>query len=299
MDQIRHKVAIVGAAETDDLGTDAGHMSRLALHARGRQATRSMTPACHLADVDGLLCAGAIPNEVAEYLGIQPRYIDGTSVGGCSFMIHVRHAVAAIMAGYCDVALDHPRRKRTLRRRRPARRLGLLSGRPVRGPLRDRRRADDLLDPRPASLPRVRHDQGAPRAHRRSDPRLGQPQPDGDDGQPPPSAGARRRADHPAGCAQLADDLLPVQPARLLCRRRRRRSARARLRGARQGLRQGSGLRARRRRSGGPLDGLADARPHHGRRLPNRRRGRLQERRSRARRTSTTACSTTHSPSLR
>ena len=103
MDQIRHKVAIVGAAETDDLGTLPG-MSRLALHAQA--ARNALNDAgLKLSDVDGLLCAGAIPNEVAEYLGIQPRYIDGTSVGGCSFMIHVRHAVAAIMAGYCDVAL--------------------------------------------------------------------------------------------------------------------------------------------------------------------------------------------------
>ncbi len=103
MDQIRHKVAIVGAAETDDLG-QLPHMSRLALHAES--ARNALDDAgMSLADVDGLLCAGAIPNEVAEYLGIQPRYVDGTSVGGCSFMIHVRHAVAAIMAGYCDVAL--------------------------------------------------------------------------------------------------------------------------------------------------------------------------------------------------
>ena len=103
MDQIRHKVAIVGAAETDDLGNLPG-MSRLALHAQS--ARNALDDAgLKLSDVDGLLCAGAIPNEVAEYLGIQPRYIDGTSVGGCSFMIHVRHAVAAIMAGYCDVAL--------------------------------------------------------------------------------------------------------------------------------------------------------------------------------------------------
>ena len=33
MDQIRHKVAIVGAAEIDDLG-QLPHMSRLALHAQ-------------------------------------------------------------------------------------------------------------------------------------------------------------------------------------------------------------------------------------------------------------------------
>ena len=102
-DSIRGKVAIVGASETDRLGT-IPDMSRLALHA---QAARNALADAGLQrkDVDGLLCAGATPSEVAEYLGILPRFVDGTAVGGCSFMIHVRHAAAAIMAGYCEVAL--------------------------------------------------------------------------------------------------------------------------------------------------------------------------------------------------
>jgi hypothetical protein len=29
----------------------------------------------------------------------------GTAVGGCSFMIHVRHAAAAIAAGLCETVL--------------------------------------------------------------------------------------------------------------------------------------------------------------------------------------------------
>jgi acetyl-CoA acetyltransferase len=31
--------------------------------------------------------------------------IDGTAVGGCSFMIHVRHAAAAIASGLCETVL--------------------------------------------------------------------------------------------------------------------------------------------------------------------------------------------------
>jgi acetyl-CoA acetyltransferase len=42
---------------------------------------------------------------VAQYLGITPRYLDWTSVGGCSFMLHVRHAAAALVAGMCDAVL--------------------------------------------------------------------------------------------------------------------------------------------------------------------------------------------------
>ena len=44
-------------------------------------------------------------SETAEYLGIRPRYIDGTQIGGCSFIAHVQHAMAAIDAGIVDVAL--------------------------------------------------------------------------------------------------------------------------------------------------------------------------------------------------
>jgi acetyl-CoA acetyltransferase len=55
--------------------------------------------------VDGLFTAGVPPTEVGEYLGIQPRFIDGTSVGGSSFVIHVGHAAMAIAGGRCSVAL--------------------------------------------------------------------------------------------------------------------------------------------------------------------------------------------------
>ena len=44
-------------------------------------------------------------NDLPEYLGIRPRFIGGTQVGGCSFILHVEHAMAAINAGLCEVAL--------------------------------------------------------------------------------------------------------------------------------------------------------------------------------------------------
>jgi len=55
--------------------------------------------------VDGLATAGPRPSQIAEYLGIVPRWVDGTAVGGCSFLIHVGHAAAAIAAGYASVVL--------------------------------------------------------------------------------------------------------------------------------------------------------------------------------------------------
>ena len=55
--------------------------------------------------MDGVACAGASPVEVAYSLGITPTWVDGTMVGGCSFMLHVRHAVAALEAGLCTTVL--------------------------------------------------------------------------------------------------------------------------------------------------------------------------------------------------
>ncbi|MGI8549899.1 MAG: thiolase C-terminal domain-containing protein [Dehalococcoidia bacterium] len=99
----KNAVAIVGAAETDTIGV-IPDKSAIQLHAEAaRNALNDAGLKLH--DVDGILCAGQSPVAMANYLGIVPSFLDGTSVGGCSFMIHVRHAVAAILAGYCQVAL--------------------------------------------------------------------------------------------------------------------------------------------------------------------------------------------------
>src|SRR5690606_36471659 len=63
-----------------------------------------------LSDVDGLFGAsmtmGAMGMvQLAEYLDIKPRWLDGSNIGGSSFLSHVAHAGAAIHAGLCDVAL--------------------------------------------------------------------------------------------------------------------------------------------------------------------------------------------------
>ena len=60
-------------------------------------------------DVDAVFISGnwgRLPQlQVAEYLGIRPRYSDNTSVGGASFEFHLGHAAAAIQAGLCNVAV--------------------------------------------------------------------------------------------------------------------------------------------------------------------------------------------------
>ncbi len=63
-----------------------------------------------LSDVDGLFAASMTMGamgiiDLAEYLNLKPNYLDGTNIGGSSFVAHVIHASAAINAGLCDVAL--------------------------------------------------------------------------------------------------------------------------------------------------------------------------------------------------
>jgi acetyl-CoA acetyltransferase len=100
---VKNKIAIIGASETTELGR-IPHLSTLGLHA---DAARNAILDCGIdpSEIDGVACAGQSPVAVAQYLGITPTYVDGTSVGGCSFMLHVRHAAAAIAAGLCEVVL--------------------------------------------------------------------------------------------------------------------------------------------------------------------------------------------------
>jgi acetyl-CoA acetyltransferase len=59
-----------------------------------------------LKDIDGIATVSAPgPVQVAHALGIYPDWVDGTGVGGTSFLLHVRHAVAAIRAGYAKTVL--------------------------------------------------------------------------------------------------------------------------------------------------------------------------------------------------
>jgi acetyl-CoA acetyltransferase len=96
-------VAVVGAAETTRLGR-IPDMSVIGLHADA--ALNAMADAgLKPSDIDGVATAGESPVSIAHYLGITPTWADGTSVGGCSFMLHVRHAAAAIAEGLCTTVL--------------------------------------------------------------------------------------------------------------------------------------------------------------------------------------------------
>ncbi len=100
---LRHKVAIVGASETNAVGVLPTHSVPM-LHAEA--AYNALKDAgLKMSDIDGVATAGISPAQLTEYLGIMPKWIDGTSVGGGSFLIHVGHAAAAIAAGYASTVL--------------------------------------------------------------------------------------------------------------------------------------------------------------------------------------------------
>ena len=114
------RVAIAGVAESD-LG-EVPNKSVLQMHADA--ATAALAEAgLGLRDVDGLFTTGldftpSTGMTIAEYLGIHPTHTDSTNIGGASFVAHAAHAVEAIRAGDCEVALiTYGSRQRTLRSR--------------------------------------------------------------------------------------------------------------------------------------------------------------------------------------
>ena len=103
----RGGAAIVGAAESD-IGQVGPGFNVIDLMAQG--IARALDD-CGLAlkDVDGLISSctqsRTSPLNLAEYLGMSPRYIDGTIIGGSSFMFHIQHAMAALQLRLCEVCV--------------------------------------------------------------------------------------------------------------------------------------------------------------------------------------------------
>jgi acetyl-CoA acetyltransferase len=110
--------SIVGVAESK-LGTVTDETSLRMMAAASQDALAEAGLSWQ--DVDGVFTAG-LPTwspamELSDYLGIQPRHVNGTDVGGSSFEFHVAAADAAIAAGLCSTALiayaNTPRQDRT------------------------------------------------------------------------------------------------------------------------------------------------------------------------------------------
>lgn len=103
---LRGSAAIVGAA-TFGCGESPGYtdMELLANAARAAVADAGLT----MQDIDGLCTASASATmwtmPVVEYLGIRPTYIDGTMIGGSSFIAHLLPAMRALQSGQCKAVL--------------------------------------------------------------------------------------------------------------------------------------------------------------------------------------------------
>lgn len=106
LEALRGSAAIAGAA-TFGCGEAPGFtdMELLARAARAAVADAGL----EMRDIDGLCTASAsaamwtLP--VIEYLGLNPRYIDGTMLGGSSFIAHLLPAMQAIRSGQCSAVL--------------------------------------------------------------------------------------------------------------------------------------------------------------------------------------------------
>ncbi len=103
---LRGRVAIAGAA-TYGCGESPG-MDDMTLLARAAHAAVS-DAGLTMQDIDGLATCSVnsamwtMP--VIEHLGINPTYVDGTMIGGSSFVAHLLPAVRALDAGQCNAVL--------------------------------------------------------------------------------------------------------------------------------------------------------------------------------------------------
>jgi len=102
---LTRRVAIVGAALSDIGRVDTKTPYELHWQATARAlADAGLTKD----DVDGFGSSGMgllAPTEIAEYIGLRPTWVDGTSVGGSTWEFMVEHAAAAIAAGHAEVVV--------------------------------------------------------------------------------------------------------------------------------------------------------------------------------------------------
>jgi acetyl-CoA acetyltransferase len=102
---VNRRVALAGVGLADN-GKDHGQTpyGMLAQASRRAVAEAGLTPA----DIDGFgsTALGTLaPIDVAEYMGLRPRWLDSTAVGGSSWEIMAAHAADAIAQGRADVIL--------------------------------------------------------------------------------------------------------------------------------------------------------------------------------------------------
>jgi len=106
LENLRGQVAIVGVGHAG-MGEAHGHTEMEIL---AQAAARAVADAgLSMRDIDGLATCSSSATmwsmPVAEYLGLRPRYIEATMLGGSSFVAHLLPSVMALVAGQCDAVL--------------------------------------------------------------------------------------------------------------------------------------------------------------------------------------------------
>src|SRR5262249_7968201 len=101
----KRNIVIAGVAESEcGQGVGLTILQHQALAAKKALADAGLSKS----DVDAVMAVDflGLPSlQVAEYLGIKPRFTDTTVTGGSAFESLVEHASLAIAAGLCNVAL--------------------------------------------------------------------------------------------------------------------------------------------------------------------------------------------------
>jgi acetyl-CoA C-acetyltransferase len=103
MSTLHKKAAIVGAYEYPRRRAP----DRTIWQIQAESAAMALAEAgLTIRDVDGFMNADSYSSMyMSEYLGLNPKIMDNTQVGGSSFLLHTARAAAAIAAGQCEVVL--------------------------------------------------------------------------------------------------------------------------------------------------------------------------------------------------
>ncbi|MBO4123677.1 thiolase [Cupriavidus gilardii] len=103
---LRGGVAIVGVGQAG-LGEAHGKTEMEILVEAAKAAVKDA--GMSMREIDGIATASVGATmwvmPVAEYLGIRPKFVDSTMIGGSSFVAHMLPAMLALEAGLCDAVL--------------------------------------------------------------------------------------------------------------------------------------------------------------------------------------------------
>lgn len=152
---LRGSVAIAGVG-TFGCGKTPGFsdMELLAGAAKQAVAEAGLT----MQDIDGICTASVSapmwPMPVIEHLGIRPTFIDGTMLGGSSFIAHLMPAMLALQSGQCNAVLvcyGSAQRSSTMNRREISKTRRMLDPQPYEHPY------EPMLPPSAYALSASRH----------------------------------------------------------------------------------------------------------------------------------------------